>query len=353
MSHSLCYNERKNGDRRRMNEKLRDYLANVPCVGEDAYNELSQIIDEKVKSSRLTYPEKDRLYYELNAIKNAGAAKLFLFALNALKGFSADEYCFFIKENNSFINYFLRLTSVNPVKYGLPFELFFNADRNCFPKFCFYIKNGAKERLLNNIGDYYKSAKLLKGNDNGCRYFIDMVGKIKSDIENDGSNRAAVEIKVATVSADELAKRGLFEFDVLEFVSNEIVGKDFSDEEIYEEAIRTVAYKPAIISMKPFEKIEDVKAIVGSTGGKLIFQEQVVEILNKVFGFTPMESDCIRKSICTKKHDYNKEVVIILHNKFGTDGDEFFDYFRKYGVYTVSKGYVVAKMKNNIILEKE
>ena len=31
----------------------------------------------------------------------------------------------------------------------------------------------------------------------------------------------------------------------------------------------------------------------------------------------------------------------------------FFDYFRKYGVYTVSKGYVVAKMKNNIILEKE
>ena len=43
-----------------MNDKLKEYMANVPYVGEDAYNELSQIIDEKVKSSRLTYPEKDR-----------------------------------------------------------------------------------------------------------------------------------------------------------------------------------------------------------------------------------------------------------------------------------------------------
>ena len=85
-----------------MNDRLKEYPANVPYVGEDAYNELSQIIDEKVKSSRLTYPEKDRLYYELNAIKNAGAAKLFLFALNALKGFSIGEYGFFIKENNCF-----------------------------------------------------------------------------------------------------------------------------------------------------------------------------------------------------------------------------------------------------------
>ena len=248
-----------------------------------------------------------------------------------------------------FINYFLRLTSVNPVKYGSPFELFFNAERNCFPKFCFYVKNGTRKRLLNNISDHYKLTQFIKGNDNVARYFIDTA----SEYESYDCDRAKFVEKTATVSADELAENGLFEFDVLEYASNEIVGKDFSDEEIYEEAIRTVAYKPAIISMKPFEKIEDVKAIVGSTGGKLIFQEQVVEILNKVFGFTPMESDCIRKSICTKKHDYNKEVAIILHNKFGTDGDEFFDYFRKYGVYTVSKGYVVAKMKNNIILEKE
>ena len=336
-----------------MNDKLKEYLANVPYIGENHYNELSQIIDEKVKSSRLTYPEKDRLYYELNAIKNADAAKLFLFALNALKGFSVGEYGFFGKENNSFINYLLGFTSVNPVKYKLPFELFFNPERAYYPLFCFYVKKGTRERLLNNICDCYKVTHFIKGNDNGCRYFIDIADDIAAGEENLDCDRIKFVEKTATVSADELTKRGLFEFDVLEFESNEIVGRDFSDKEIYEEAIRAVAYKPAIISMKPFEKIEDVKAILGSTGGKLIFQEQVVKILNTVCGLDPIASDCARKAICTKGQDYDDEVVAILRNKYGADGNEFFDYLRKYGVYTVSKGYVVAKMKNNIIWEKE
>ena len=45
-----------------MNEKLRDYLANVPYVGEDAYNELYGIVDNVLKTRRITYPEKARLY---------------------------------------------------------------------------------------------------------------------------------------------------------------------------------------------------------------------------------------------------------------------------------------------------
>lgn len=336
-----------------MNEKLRDYLANVPCVGEDAYNELSQIIDEKVKSSRLTYPEKDRLYYELNAIKNAGAAKLFLFALNGLKGFSADEYCFFIKENNSFINYFLRLTSVNPVKYGLPFELFFNQERDNFPKFCFYVKNEVKVRLLNNICDYYKITHFIKGKDSGCRYFIDIVGEIKQEEENQVCSLIKPVEKIMAVSADELAMHGLFEFDVLEYESNKIVAKDFSVDEIYNEAVRTVAYKPVITSMKPFEKIDEIKEILNSTSGKLIFQEQVVAILNRFCGFDAVTADCARKAICTKKQNFNDKVAEILHNKYGKDGDEFFKYLLEYGLYTVSAGYVIARMKNNIKWEKE
>ena len=332
-----------------MNDRLKEYMANVPYVGEDACNELSQIIDEKVKSSKLTYPEKNRLYYELNAIKKAGAAKFFLFALNALKGFTVDEYCFLAKENNCFVNYLLGFTSVNPVKYKLPFELFFNPERVYYPVFCFYIKKGTRERLLNNICDCYKVTQFIKGNDNVARYFIDTA----SEYESSDCDRAKFVEKTATVSADELAENGLFEFDVLEYASNEIVGKDFSDEEIYEEAIRTVAYKPAIISMKPFEKIEDVKAILGSTGGKLIFQEQVVKILNTVCGLDPIASDCARKAICTKGQDYDGEVVTILRNKYGADGNEFFDYLCKYGVYTVSEGYVIARMKNAVVWERE
>lgn len=336
-----------------MNEKLRDYLANVPYVGEDAYNELSQIIDEKLKTRMITSLERDRLFYELGVIKETGAAGIFLFALNALNGFSDGEYCFLSKENNCFINYFLRLTSVNPVKYDLPFELFFNPERNYCPKFCFYVKRGTRERLLNNICDCYNVRRLIKGDDNGCRYFIDLADKSNIKYKKDDCGRSSYTEVTAEISSEELAMHGLFEFDVSEYESNEIVAKDFSAGGIYDEAIRTVAYKPAIISMKPFEKIDDIKGILSSTGGKLIFQEQVVAILNRFCGFDAVTADCARKAICTKKQNFNDKVAEILHNKYGKDGDEFFKYLLEYGLYTVSAGYVIARMKNNIKWEKE
>ena len=336
-----------------MNYKFNRFLAKVPCVGENHYNELSQIIDKKMESTTLTCSEKERLQYELKVIKETGSAKLFLFVFNALKNFSVGECCFFGKENNCFINYLLGFTSVNPVKYKLQFELFFNPERAYYPVFCFYIKKGTRERLLNSICDCYKITRLIKGNDNVCRYFIDIDDKMNIKQEKNDCERTSYAETTAEISAAELSKRGLFEFDVLEYEDNKIVAKEFSDEEVFNEAIRTVAYKPAILSLKPFEKIDEIKEILNRTEGKLIFQEQVVEILNKVCGLDPVESDCIRKSICTKEQDYNKEVATILHNKFGTDGDEFFDYLRSNGLYTVSEGYVIARMKNDVVWEKE
>ena len=336
-----------------MNGKLKDYLANISYVEKDAYNELSQIIDDKIKTRMMTNTERKRFFYELDVIKETGAAGIFLFALNALNGFSDGEYCLLSKENNCYINYFLGLTSVNPVKYGLPFELFFNSERNYCTKFCFYVKRGTRERLLSNVCNCYNVTRLIKGNDNGCRYFIDFTDKANIKHKKDDCDPASYTEVTAEISAEELAMHGLFEFDVLEYESNEIVAKDFSAGEIYDEAIRTVAYKPAIISMKPFEKIDDIKGILSSTGGKLIFQEQVVAILNRVCGFDAVTADGARKAICTKKQDFNDKVAEILHDKYGKDGDEFFKYLFKYGLYTVSEGYVIARMKNNIKLEKE
>lgn len=330
-----------------MNEKFREYLTNIPYAGEDSYKELSQLVDEKLKLKNLTNAEHERLCYELNIIKETDASKLFLFIVNALKGFSPEEYCFLLKENNCFINYFLDFTSVNPVKYGLQFELFFNPERSC-PKFCFYIKKGRKEQLLKNICGSYKVGQLIKGNDSGCRYFIDIANNEKIDC-----NLTTYIETTAETSAEELAKRGLFEFDVIEYENNTIIDKDFSDEEIYIEAIRTVAYRSALVSMSPLRNIDEIKEILSSTDNRLLFQEQVIEILNRVCGFNPIMSDCVRKAICTKKQNFNKKFTTILQNKYGTGGDDFAHYLVEVGKYTVSKGYVVARMKNNIVWERK
>ena len=150
-----------------------------------------------------------------------------------------------------------------------------------------------------------------------------------------------------------MAKSGLFEFDVFEYERNEVLCRKFSDEEIYDAAIKTVAYKPAIISMKPFDKIVDVTRILSRTCGRLIFQEQVVEILSDVCGYDPAVADRIRKSICTKKTDYDGDIAVILRCKYGIAGEEFFKYLAEYGPYTVSESYVIAKIKNDIVWEKK
>ena len=93
-----------------------------------------------------------------------------------------------------------------------------------------------------------------------------------------------------------------------------------------------------------FSEISDVNKILKDTEFKLVYQEQLMEILNKICGFDMSKADFLRREIAKAKRGGLKEVEQILTSKYGEKGQNFFEYLYKYGRYTVSKAYVLANL---------
>ena len=281
---------------------------------EIGYKTLEQTIYQSLKINELTPLEKERLLSELAVVKRTAAAHAYLYAMYAVKGLDKEEFCFLGKENNSIINYVLGLTAVNPVKYGLPFELFFNSKRCGYMSFCFYIKSDAEDRFYENL----ETMCLDENLSNVC--FVD------------------------EDSDDMLWYMGMF--SEIEFSKNTVVDKYFIDEEIYKKALQL--YGEQLNNIGEFANFAPIGDILKCTEGKLVFREQVIEILNKLCGFDLMTADYAREAICAKKQTYNDEVESILTDKYGEAGKELFKYLLRFGAYTVSKGSVVSRLYNSI-----
>jgi DNA polymerase III alpha subunit len=120
----------------------------------------------------------------------------------------------------------------------------------------------------------------------------------------------------------------------------------FDEDVIYEKAKELFSYK--IPDTPSFSEIEAVNEILKDTEFKLIYQEQLIEILNKICGFDLSKADYFRREIGKAKRDKVKEAQQILTNKYGEKGKELFEYIVKVGRYTVSKAYVLANLHNLI-----
>lgn len=125
-------------------------LGRKPCLPKftkdqtDPNETLKQICIDgaKTKLSHLKSEQKkeywDRLCHELNVIKEAGFADYFLIVW---------DVCKFVDEHKgprgkgrgsgagSLVNYLANITQIDPIKYGLYFERFYNASRNILPHF--------------------------------------------------------------------------------------------------------------------------------------------------------------------------------------------------------------------------
>lgn len=315
------------------------------CLYKNSYLELLNFVNRSVRNRELLEVERERIEYELAIIKQTDTAFAYLFAINALKGFSSEEYCFLGKENNCFINYLLGLTHINPVRYDLPFELFFNHARNSMPIFRFNIKQGTKTRFLNNICDFYGITRFIRVKDVADAYFFD-VGDILISSEDEKKKDAGTLCEVLSDnSASELFCQGLFEFDISEFCENKVIERDFSNEDIYNKAI---SVSECLTLVKEYKGITDIERILAPTEGRLIFQEQVVKILHTCCGFDSVLADNIRRAVCRKKSKFDDELKTALKNKYGQAGEDFFRYLLTYSEYTLPKGCVMARLYNNV-----
>ena len=284
-----------------MDERILEQLENVPYNGEDAFEDLKRKIEYKL--CMLSIEDIKRITNELEKIKELGLAKLFLFGfyLEPYGGVdSVSKKVVVIPnaklgvENYSYINYLFRITRVNPVEHNLPFERFFSEYRKFLPTFNVYVEKGGKGDTLKHL--YYKFGKSLfiKPKDSDDVYFTS--GKpfdselIKETVIVAKENEEAYEENISILTSRELSKLGFYSFSITEVASIEYLETEITEQSILEKKKELFddGYRN---SVEEFYLIEEIKPCLSYTENKLIYQEQFMEICNKVFGISYSMAD--------------------------------------------------------------
>ena len=332
-----------------MNEKILDQLKNVPYDGKYAFEELKALTNEFADLNKVSYAERLRLNYELNLIKKWGIAKVFLFGYELCnnEGFGTT----YGVEGNSFVNYLLGISNVNPVKYNLPFERFFNEYRKFLPNYNAITTKGEKGKILKALYEKYGKNCVIKSKEDNDNYFV-LVKPINPELIKESRivarlNEESYQEIVSVLSYMELMKLGYYNFSI-----NEVKGLEcsleerFSEKALYERAKIDYFYNRP--ETQAFTDIEEVKDILVNTDYKLIYQEQLIEILNKLCGFAVQKADHLRREIAKAKKESLGELKKILLEKYGENGKKLFTYLFEQGRYTVSKACVLANLHNLI-----
>ena len=340
-----------------MDERILEQLENVPSSNEDAYNELVGILEstycELDKLLKMTdvfsYEEIERIKYELATIKQLGIAKVFVFGiylyrLGAMTAFGLSNY--------SYINYLLGVSAINPVLYNLPFERFFTEHRKFLPTFNMYVFKGGKGKILKGLYEKYGKSLFIKPKDSDDVYFTS--GKpfdselIKETVIVAKENQEAYEESISILTSRELSKLGFYSFSITEVDKIEYL----EDAQITEQSI--LEKKKELFDdcyrrdIDEFDLIEEIKPYLSYTENKLIYQEQFMEILNKVFDISYSMADYYRRELGKKNKETIKPLKEIIMQKFPKNGEKLFDYFYKVMIYTVSKAYVIACLQYKI-----
>ena len=338
-----------------MNERILEQLKNVPSSNEDAYNELVGILEstycELDKLLKMTdvfsYEEIERIKYELATIKQLGIAKVFVFGiylyrLGAITTFGLSNY--------SYINYLLGVSTINSVLYNLPFERFFTEHRKYLPVFDIYVEKGKKGKLLKSLYERYGKALFIKGSDSDNVYFTSATpyssSIIKESIIVAKENQEAYEENISILTNKELSKLDFYSFSITEVESIEYIDAEITEQAIFEKEKDLFAcYRNDI---EEFTLIEEVKPYLSYTENKLIYQEQFMEICNKVFGISFSMADYYRREFAKKKKENLKSLKEIIMQKFPKNGEKLFDYFYNVVPYSVSKAYLIACLQYKI-----
>lgn len=130
--------------------------------GQDAFEYLKDLCEEGLKKRYGENPSKelkDRLYYELNTIKNMGYVDYFLIVGDFIK--YARDHGIAVGPGRgsaagSIVAYCLTITNIDPIKYQLLFERFLNPERVSMPDididFCFERRQEVIDYVVQKYG---------------------------------------------------------------------------------------------------------------------------------------------------------------------------------------------------------
>ena len=347
-----------------MQELVKKQLSNIPKICNDDYQLLKLRVKEFAIMREISEEEQKRLSEELFVVKKYGLSKLFLLYQNVpfmFANYTGVECC-------SYINYLVRVTDVNPVKYNLPFERFFNWKKRYLPSFTLHVKKSFMEHFILELYERFGEDHLYRPCDNPNAYYISAepfeekyIQESIETNENDVRNRYG---SICKFTENQLIQLGYYGFNVLEDEDMEVsddnskieqeqddwldieeietcnINSSKQEQDVFKKAKEMYPNLPA----EQFLEMQEVKEILAETDYRLIFQEQLMEILHKVCGMSKAYADYYRLEIGKGKRASLSRIRKKLVQKYGEEGIKLFEYIEKYSKYTICKSYVLANM---------
>ncbi len=251
---------------------------------------------------------KARLNYELSTIKNMGYVDYFLIVWDFIK--YARDHDIMVGPGRgsaagSLVAYTLGITQLDPIRYDLLFERFLNPERVSMPDidvdFCFERRQEVIEYVRRKYGDDCV-VQIVTFGTLAARGVIRDVGRVldmpyaqvdsiakmigtgRSDgvfqLESAGMKNFMKELKPQSLE-DVIAGISLYRPGPMDFIPQYIRGKNRPD---------TIRYD-----------CPQLEPILKPTYGCIVYQEQVMQIVRNLAGYTLGRSDLVRRAMSKKK----------------------------------------------------
>lgn len=122
-------------------------------------NELERLVKERLKEkfSKVDKEISERIEYELKTIISKGYAPYFLIVTDMVNWASSQGIVTNTRGSaaGSLVSYILGITTVNPLKYNLPFERFLNPSRPSPPDIDFDVSDNRREEVISYMSEKY------------------------------------------------------------------------------------------------------------------------------------------------------------------------------------------------------
>lgn len=306
----------------------------------------------------------------------------------------------FDKSSSSIVCYLLRITDIDPLKYNLFFEFFFNIERGIFPTVTFPLGKDILQHLKNIYGDDCVASKafpesviitkdpvcnhipvtrdrgrltgwwdeysdVLRLVIRGPGFFVmlsetyDLI-RVKKDKTFTLSSIKYSDRKTSNwFKAVRLKSfsRFMFEKEVKKQFSKMKLDCSFSDIilleafDFFPQALGAEAAADLYKKKRARNFPAEVEKILAETYGKLIYQEQFVQLVQTVAGWDFAKADMLRRNMGKRKYDEIKKsekefIEYAVGQGFSEDSArELFEYLCESSIYLVSKAYSIGQAR--------
>jgi DNA polymerase III alpha subunit len=249
---------------------------------------------------------RERLERELGAIAEIGHVEYFLIVWDFIR--YAREKGIFVGPGRgsaagSIVSYVLHITDVDPLEYGLIFERFLNPERGNMPDIdidlCIERSSEVIRYVEENCGECIDFSKMRYNDPN----VFDLISSGNTEgifqLESVGMMNLIMRLRPGNID-DIAAPIALYHPGPMRFIDDYVENKNRPDRIRY---------------IHPL-----LESILSDTYGIVVYQEQIMEILHQMAGYSYESSDIVRRAMCKKKDDVMRKARDSFINGVTEDG---------------------------------